>query len=96
MNDADHVPATDASKSATADAMSFLTTLNNLKTAFADEAAVASVLDSVTPEQALPSVADLIPQPAFQTPLEREKPDPATLSPWMVFSSLPSSTWRYR
>src|ERR1700722_707463 len=47
LNNANYVPATDAFKSATADAKSFLTTLNNLKTTFAEAGAIASALDTV-------------------------------------------------
>jgi hypothetical protein len=47
LNDANYIPATDPFKSATADAQSFLATINNLKTAFADVGVVASALDTV-------------------------------------------------
>jgi hypothetical protein len=47
LNNANYVPATDPFKSATADAKSFLTTLNNLKTLFAAAGAVACALDSI-------------------------------------------------
>lgn len=48
LNDAAYIPATDAFKSETEDAKSFLATLNNLKTAFGAIAQVASALDSLT------------------------------------------------
>jgi hypothetical protein len=47
LNNANYVPATDAFKSATADAKAFLVTLNRLKTVFAAAGSVASALDSV-------------------------------------------------
>jgi hypothetical protein len=47
LNSATYVPGTDAFKNATADAKSFLTTLNNLKAAFAEAGAIASALDTV-------------------------------------------------
>lgn len=47
LNNADYVPVTDPFKSATADAKSFLATLNRLKTVFAAVGSVASALDSI-------------------------------------------------
>jgi hypothetical protein len=47
LDNANYLPATDAFKSATADAKSFLTTLNNLKAAFAEAGTIASALDKV-------------------------------------------------
>jgi hypothetical protein len=47
LNNANYVPATDAFKSATADAKSFLDTLNSLKQKFAAVGSVAKALDSV-------------------------------------------------
>jgi hypothetical protein len=47
LNNANYVPTTDAFKSATADAKSFLDTLNSLKQKFAAVGSVAKALDSV-------------------------------------------------
>jgi hypothetical protein len=47
LNNANYVPATDAFKNATADAKSFLGTLNSLKQKFAAVGSVAKAIDSV-------------------------------------------------
>src|SRR5580658_7116340 len=47
LNSANYVPATDAFKSATADAKSFLNTLNSLKQKFGAAGSVAKALDSI-------------------------------------------------
>jgi hypothetical protein len=47
LDNANYVPATDPFKQATADAQDFVGTLNQLKDAFGDVAAVAGALDTV-------------------------------------------------
>ena len=47
LNNANYVPATDAFKTVTADAKSFLTTLNRLKEIFGAIGSVAKALDTV-------------------------------------------------
>jgi hypothetical protein len=47
LNNANYIPATDAFKKATADAKSFLVTLNSLKQKFAAVGLLAKALDSV-------------------------------------------------